>query len=205
MRNLICGSMLLAGAGLFASIGIRAQVTSSPLRHSSVSADLGVTFTLERAQMVPGRCCFWLQGGSVDAAATFWRGLGIAASMAGNHSTDAMHGVDVNKITGLAGPRYTYTVWSGQTQVGDRRRVQVFGQDLIGGVHGFNGLYPWPGGATTSADSFALEAGGGLNLYFSNRVGWRLAEVEYVRTELPNNGTNTQNDLRLAFGMTFHF
>jgi hypothetical protein len=205
MRKLIRGSLLLAGAGLFASIGIWAQVTASATSHSSVSADVGVTFSLERAQIVPGRCCFWLQGGGVDAAATFWKGLGVAASVTGDHSTEPLPGVDVNKLTFLAGPRYTHAVWTGQADAADERRLQIFGQALFGGVRGFNGLYPAPGGATTRADAFALEAGGGLNLYFSRRAGLRLAEVEYVRTGLPNNGSNVQHDLRLAFGLTFHF
>jgi hypothetical protein len=205
MRTMIRGSMLLAGAGLFASIGIWAQVTPSGLKHSTVSADLGVTFSLERAQIVPGRCCFWLQGGGMDAAVTLGKGFGVAASVTGDHTTDALPGVDVNKITALVGPRYTFTAWTGRSQPADERRLQIFGQALFGGVHGFNGLYPTPGGATTNARSFALEAGGGLNLYFSKHVGLRIPEVEYVRTALPNNGSNTQHDLRIAFGMTFHF
>jgi hypothetical protein len=57
----------------------------------------------------------------------------------------------------------------------------------------------------TSAGSFALEAGGGLNLLFSKSLGVRLLEADYVRTSLPNNASNTQNDLRLAVGMTWHF
>ena len=205
MRKLIRGSMLLAGAGLFASIGIGAQVTASGLRHSTVSADLGVTFSLERAQIVPGRCCFWLQGGGMDAAVPLGKGYGVAASLTGEHSTDVLPGVDVNKITVLTGPRYTFTAWTGRSQPADERRLQIFGQALFGAVRGFNGLYPGPGGATTNARSFALEAGGGLNLFFSRHAGLRMPEVEYVRTALPNNGSNTQHDLRLAFGMTFHF
>jgi len=205
MRTMIRGSMLLAGAGLFASIGIWAQVTPSGLKHSTVSADLGVTFSLERAQIVPGRCCFWLQGGGMDAAVTLGKGFGVAASVSGDHTTDALPGVDVNKITVLVGPRYTFTAWTGRSQPADERRLQIFGQALFGSVLGFNGLYPAAGGATTNARSFALEAGGGLNLYFSKHVGLRMPEVEYVRTALPNNGSNTQHDLRIAFGTTFHF
>jgi hypothetical protein len=31
-----------------------------------------------------------------------------------------------------------------------------------------------------------------------------LLEADYVRTWLPNNGSNSQNDLRLSFGIAYH-
>ena len=48
-----------------------------------------------------------------------------------------------------------------------------------------------------------MQTGAGLNLIFSNRFGVRLLEANYVRTALPNNASNTQNDLRIAFGATW--
>jgi outer membrane protein OmpA-like peptidoglycan-associated protein len=75
---------------------------------------------------------------------------------------------------------------------------------LFGGVHGFDGLYPADGGSTTSASSFAIQAGGGLNLYLTKHWGVRLLEADYVRNELPNASDGVQNDLRLAFGVTYH-
>jgi hypothetical protein len=33
----------------------------------------------------------------------------------------------------------------------------------------------------------------------------RLLEADYVRTQLPNNYSQSQNDVRLAFGVTYHF
>ncbi len=58
--------------------------------------------------------------------------------------------------------------------------------------------------ATTSANSFAVQAGGGVNLYLTRSFGIRLLQADYVRTTLPNAAANTQNDLRLAFGITYH-
>jgi outer membrane protein OmpA-like peptidoglycan-associated protein len=75
---------------------------------------------------------------------------------------------------------------------------------LFGYVHGFDGLYPAAGATTDSASSFALEAGGGLNLLLTKHFGLRLLEADYVRDELPNATTDSQNDLRLAFGVTYH-
>ena len=43
-----------------------------------------------------------------------------------------------------------------------------------------------------------------MSLFFSKSWGVRLLEADYVRTSLPNNASNTQNDLRLAFGVIWH-
>lgn len=204
MQRLINSSVLLVGACLFASTGIYAQVNSSPLKRSAVSIDMAVTYSPERARVVAGHCCFWLQGGGADVAITFWKGIGVAANVTGEHASSVSTGVDVNKITALAGPRYTYNAWNVRAGTEGKRRFQYFGQALFGGVHGFNGVYPSPGTSTASAGSFAMEAGAGINMLFSRNIGLRLAEAEYVRTLLPNNGSNTQTDLRLSFGITFH-
>ena len=43
-----------------------------------------------------------------------------------------------------------------------------------------------------------------MNLYLTRSFGVRLLQADYVRTTLPNAAANTQNDLRLAFGITYH-
>jgi hypothetical protein len=84
------------------------------------------------------------------------------------------------------------------------RHLQLYGQGLFGGVHAFNGVFPASSGTTSSAGSFALQVGGGMNLFFSKSFGVRLLEMDYVRTALPNSASNTQNDLRLACGVLWH-
>jgi hypothetical protein len=71
-------------------------------------------------------------------------------------------------------------------------------------MHGFDGVYPTAGGVVSSAGSLAIEAGGGLNLFLTRRLGVRLLEAEYVRSALPNNVSNTQNGMRLSFGFVYH-
>jgi hypothetical protein len=135
---------------------------------------------------------------------TFWKGLGIAASLTGDHASNITPGVDANKITYLAGPRYTWTAWQGDVTAADNRRLQVFGQALFGGTHSFNSYYPALPAATSSANSLAIQAGGGLNLYLTRNLGLRLLEADYVRTALPNTASNLQNDMRLSVGLTYH-
>jgi outer membrane protein OmpA-like peptidoglycan-associated protein len=176
-----------------------AQQSQKP---AAVSTDLGITFATERSQLVPGDCCFWFKGGGADVSFNFWKGWGIAATLTGDHAGNvSSSGVDVNKIGYMAGPRYTWTAWSGANE----HRLTIFGQALFGGAHGFDGVYPSSNKVSSSANSFALQAGGGLNYYFTRHWGVRPLEVDYVRTEFPNGADDVQNDLRLAFGVTYHF
>ena len=205
MRRSIRGRVLLVGACMLAGATAWAQQRYSGSSPAIVSTDLAVTYATERAELAPGNCgCSWLQGGGADAAVTFRRGLGIAASLTGDHASNFAPGVDVNKIAFMAGPRYTYTAWAGHAATTDVRRLQLYGQGLFGGVHAFNGVFPASSGTTSSAGSFALQVGGGMNLFFSKSFGVRLLEVDYVRTTLPNSASNTQNDLRLACGVLWH-
>ena len=198
--------VFLACACLLAGTTGWAQKSPTAAPKTPISTDVSVTYSIERAKIAPGACgCFWLQGAGVDAAVTFWKGFGVAASLAGEHAGSVEPGVDVNKIDFTAGPRYTYTAWKSHTAATDQRRLQVFGQGLFGYMHGFDGVYPATGGVVSSAGSLAIEAGGGLNLFFTKNLGVRLIEAEYVRSALPNTAANTQNDMRLSFGLVYHF
>lgn len=203
MRNSICRSLVLASAGLLSVLGARAQQNPAPPKHAPVSTDLTFTYTAERGQQAPGNCgCFWLQGVGVDAGVDFWKGLAIAASFNSGHASNIVPGVNLSKVQFAVGPRYTYTAWTSRDAA--NRRLQIFGQGLFGGVHAYNGTFPGSSGVVTSAGSFAFEAGGGLNLLFSKTLGVRLLEADYVRTSLPNNASNSQNDMRIAVGITWH-
>jgi hypothetical protein len=100
------------------------------------------------------------------------------------------------------GPRYTY---SPKLHIGKKNRIAVFGEGLFGGIHGFNTTFPSSTGTTGAASSFAMQLGGGLDLRFAKHIGIRAVEADYVRSTLPNNAGNIQNDLRLAGGISFHF
>jgi outer membrane immunogenic protein len=205
MRMSICGRLMLAGVCMLAGATAWAQQGTGMAKADPLSADLAVTYATERAQIAPGTCgCFWFEGGGADAAVTFWKGIGAAAVLTGDHASNFAPGLDVSKVAFTAGPRYTYTIRAHDADPASRPRFQVFAEALFGGVHAFNSAFPSSTGLSTSAGSFALETGGGINIFFSNRFAVRLLEVDYVRTELPNNYFNAQNDLRLGFGITWH-
>jgi hypothetical protein len=204
MRNSFCRIVLLASAGLLSVIGAWAQQNPAPPKQGPYSTDLALTYTTERGQQAPGICgCFWLQGVGVDAGFTFWKGLAIAGSFNTGNASNIAPGVGLSKVQFGVGPRYTYTAWTGRGAEANRR-LQLFGQWFIGGDHAYKGTFPGPNGVVTRAGSFELQAGGGVNFLLSKSLGVRLFEADYVRSSLPNDASNTQNDVRLGAGVTWH-
>jgi hypothetical protein len=156
-----------------------------------------------------------MSGAGLDATVNFRRGFGLVASVSGSTVANVAPGVDVNRIAYLVGERYTHALWPARKAVGEQGvatsqtakpvgRVDFFAQLLVGGVHGFDGVYPATGGVTATANGFAMQLGGGLNMPLSKHLGLRLIDAEYLHTTLPNNTSNAQNDLRLSAGLTWH-
>src|ERR1700744_4939729 len=73
-----------AGLMLFMTMSAGAQRSPSGWTPVAPSTDLAVTYNAERAKIASSDCgCFWLNGGSAEAAVTFYRGLGVAGSLGG--------------------------------------------------------------------------------------------------------------------------
>ena len=178
-----------------------AQQSSSPL-----SADLAVTYTTDRSKIATVDCgCFWMQGGSFDAAVPVFRGLGVAANLTGEHSASITPGVDLSTLTFAAGPRYTYSTTRWTRHVPRlKRATSVFGEALFGSAHGFDGVFSTSSGVKNSTNALAMQFGGGVNVSLMRGFGVRAIELDYVRTNFRNFATNTQNDLRIAVGVTYH-
>lgn len=141
---------------------------------------------------------FWMQGGSVEIAGEFYHGLSAVADIGGTHIGNInSSGVGLDLVTATFGPRYTWRPAS--------KRYSLFGQGLVGEANGFNGLFPNASGATHSANSMAIEAGGGMNIALSPHVAVRAFEVNWLRTQLPNSTTNVENNVRFGAGIVFRF
>jgi hypothetical protein len=174
-----------------------------PVKPTPPEIDVAITYVAERAKIASVDCgCFWLQGGGMNVAVTFYRGLGVAANLTGGHASNIASGVDLDKVSFMMGPRYTHPFksWFGR-QPGGR----IFGEGLIGGVHSFNTVVPALAGIGGAASSLVFQVGGGADFPLRKGIGIRLFEADYVRSTLPNAGNSTQNDLRLAAGFSFHF
>lgn len=77
-------------------------------------------------------------------------------------------------------------------------KISVFGQGLPGDSHGWNSLFPQTRGAASSANVFALQVGGDVDLRVGRPFAVRPIEADWVRTHFPNATTNVQNKLRLG-------
>jgi outer membrane immunogenic protein len=198
-RELLVGACMLTGVTAWPQNNILAKLKPN-------SFDVAITYDAERAKIAPGNCgCFWYEGGGADGAVNFARGIGFAAALTGDHASNYAPGLDISKIAFMAGPRYTYTFLKPHEGSDvPRPRLQLFGEALFGGVHAFNSTFPSSAGVTSSAGSFALQTGAGVNFFFSKSFSVRLLEVDFVRTELPNSLADTQNDLRLGVGISYH-
>jgi peptidoglycan-associated lipoprotein len=158
-----------------------------------------MTYTTEAAKVTPSASgSFWFQGGSLDDGASFFRGFGWAADMSVEHASKIAPGFNLTETDILTGPRYTF-------HRGDKRETRLFIEALAGVARGSDDLFPTSRGYTNRANAFAWQAGGGLDIGITKHIAVRAIEADYVRTYLPNNGTNTQGHLRLAFGVAYHF
>ena len=204
MQRTICGSVLLCGVLMTAAM-TQAQQAHPYMLPWATSADVAVTYNLERAKIASSNCgCFWMNGASAEGALNFRHNLGAVALLGGAHASNITPGVDLSKFTYLFGPRYSYDISRYTDRYTRKHAAQIFGEALFGGVHGFSSSFPAPSGVTSSANSFAMQLGGGLDLALKKGFGVRALELDYVRTSLPNNTSNAQNDLRIAFGASYH-
>jgi hypothetical protein len=137
---------------------------------------------------------FGMEGGSAQVQARLWRRLSAVADVAGLHTGNVNNsGVGLDLITATFGPRYTLT----------RHRMVFFGQALVGEAHGLNGIFPTSTGANSTANSLALQIGGGINFPFTRHFAVRALDADWLRTQLPNATTNVQNNLRLGAGVVY--
>ena len=201
MSAIVRNGVLLLGAVL--SMGMVAQAQQKPASIYTTDVDIAIAYVAEQAKVASVDCgCFWLNGGSSNFAITLFHGLGIAANLTGEHASNIEAGLDLDKVMYAFGPRYTYSL---KRPAGKRPGIAVYGEGLFGGAHGFNTIFPSSTGTAGAANSFAMQFGGGLDLRFAKHIGIRAVEADYVRSTLPNNAGNVQNDLRLAAGISFHF
>jgi len=190
MRNVV-GSVLLLGA--IAVTRLAAQTAPPPQGRF----DAAFTYNPMRSNVV-GSGGFWMQGASAQAEVRLTHGLGVAADIGGLHTGNInSSGVGLDMITYTFGPRYA---WSPA-----RHKVSFYGQGLVGGAHGFNGLFPHAAAPQASASSLAVLAGGGFDATLSPHLALRVIEADWLRTQLPNSTTGVQNNLRLGAGLVFHF
>jgi outer membrane immunogenic protein len=191
-------------AGLFAlTVAISAQTVpgQSAGGQSAGSAgepiprvELALGYTYLHANAPPGSCgCFSLNGGSGAAAVNFPYGLGIVGDVSTAHAS-SVNGTSQNLIVlnYLFGLRYS---WRGHS-----RAFTPYGQFLLGGSTEYSNKTP-----VQNTSAFAFSTGGGVNARLTRRLGWNIAEADWVHSQLPNGGNARQNDLSISSGVILRF
>jgi hypothetical protein len=159
--------------------------------------EVAVTLATQRSLSASTGQNFWMEGGAAEMGFTLGRGVGLVADLSGLHTGSiGSSGVSLDMTTVTFGPRYR---WS------PHRRWSAYGQALVGEATGYNSQFPTPTLLETTARSFALQLGGGVDYRLSRRFSLRGLDVGYLRTTLPNNAGNVQHSLRLGAGLVYRF
>ena len=174
-----------------------AQTPADSLKH----VDVAITYSADRTNVVNGGS-FWMQGGSGDLAVRCAHGVSVVGSVTGLHSGSISSSqVPLSLMVYVFGPRFRYVV----RRNAEGHALSVFGQALGGAAHGFDSVFPASMGANPGASGFAFEAGGGVDMELSRRLGVRLVQAEWLRTGLPSSENDAQNHLQLNAGLVLHF
>lgn len=168
----------------------------------SKGGDVALTYTAERANLLGGCGCFWLQGGGIEAGVNVSHGFGLATNMTVVHASHmGPQNVSLGLLTFTVGPRYRL-----QLPAIGKHGDSLTGKWLIGLGRGFDSVFPGNGNALSSSTSFAMDAGVQYDVDITNHFAIRPLEVDWERSTFPNTNANgSQNTLRLAFGALVRF
>ena len=154
--------------------------------------------TLHSNAPVGGCGCFWMDGGSIEYALPFRRGLDLVGELSGEHTSaipgSGSHGLDL--ASAMGGIRVGRVL---------RRRYTPFAQGLAGIVYAFDSEFPSGQKLESSVFALAMAAGGGVDISVSRRFRVRAIQAEYHFMELPNNANNEQHNLRVSVGFVYRF
>lgn len=154
----------------------------------------------------------WMHGGSASLAINLNSWLGLVgdfgaydASRFSSQPGGAVVTADGTVLSYLIGPRFSLR---------KSKRITPFAQVLFGVAHaspvtlsGCSGVGCTP---LLSENTFAMTAGGGVDLKIYRHIAIRLFQAEYLMTRFEDISTDTgdrtiQNNMRLSTGLVFSF
>ncbi len=156
---------------------------------------VNIRFAATRANAPPGACgCFFLTGGAADTAFRVLPNVAVAVEAGGN-TVDRVAGTTrgLSTITLLAGPRYTLPL----------RRLSISGEALFGAARGFDADFSTGTKHADTSTAFGMALGGFAEIGLSRAFSLRVAQIDYVQTNLPNGADNRQRNIRVGAGVTF--
>jgi outer membrane immunogenic protein len=193
-------SALLMGAVSAASAQSVAPTDDlGPTISKSHPIALSVNYTAMIGNAPPGTCgCFLLNGGSSEELFHLWKNVAAVAQVTGSRTDSVPRSQQgLSLITYMAGPRYSFLV---------AKRLTIYGQVVVGGMHGFDSYFPRSDAQSTgAANSLAFAPGGGVEIGVRDWLSVRAVEAEFLVTHLPNDANDHQHNLRISSGVVFRF
>jgi peptidoglycan-associated lipoprotein len=183
------------------ALGLCAAVAGAPptrAQGTDAKFEVGADYNFVRANGPPDTCaCFSMNGGNGWLGYGLGHGLSLVGEFSGQHAGDINgSGEDLTLVSYLFGPKYSLRA---------SERWQPFGQVLLGGAHASGTFEPSVSGGSGSYNSFAMIAGGGLDIAASEHLAVRAVEADYYLTRFPNGVNGRQNNFRLSAGVIFRF
>ena len=158
--------------------------------------------------MTNAESSFWLPGGAaLEVAGQLSHGWAIVGRVYGGRATNNNSGGNGFNLESFGiGPRYRFAL-------AHSRNLQFFADALFGEAGGWNGsfgpvTYQTPKSGpqyASSAHSFGMTAGGGVDLAVAQLVALRLFQVNYLLTGFPNSMGSPQKNLQLGTGVVLRF
>jgi len=179
--------------------------------YPKVEVFLGYSYLRGVPTLSPGNRMVFLNGGSASVAFNLNRYLGLVGDFGGFDASELeLTGAGANSVADASGNAFTYM--AGPRLSFRKYRVTPFAQVLAGGIHASAVTLSNCAGPLCASlpmeNSFAMTAGGGIDLRVHRHINLRLVQAEYMMTNFANLSTgvrDTQNDIRLSSGVVFGF
>jgi outer membrane immunogenic protein len=171
-----------------------AQAISTGYAQGEISRlEIGANYNYFHANAPPGQCgCFGMNGGSgivIVNITPVWSAIADIAYAHANNVDNTQQNITI--INYLFGARYSRRTSS---------RFVPYGEVLLGGAaEDVNFQF------TINRQSFGFLGGAGVTTPLGRRFNLTIAELDYVHTRIPNAKNNSQNNIRVATGVTYRF
>jgi len=214
MNRTIRISAGIALAAIAVPASLMAQTTAKEKKDFPKS-ELFVGYSYLRAvpTLADGNRLVTLNGGTASLAYNFNRYFGLVTDFTGYADSELRlsgPGASPTRIAGSGGSAYTF-LFGPRLSYRAHDRFTPFVQVLGGGAYATAvtlnnctvACTPLP-----EQGSFAMTAGGGLDIKLTKHVALRAVQAEYLMTRFADVSTSvrgTQNDMRLSAGIVFRF
>lgn len=197
MRHLSAAMIVLIALAftLLEPVGLLAQSNNEHLDNPFVpKLTVSAGYAYVRSNAPPGYANGFSNNGGGVAVGYAWRPwLTLEGEFTGTHG---------NQI-GSLGQNLTLTTYTFGPQFTKRRRgYTLFAQALFGGAHASDSYFPTATGFSTTASSYAIEAGAGADFDINDHFGVRLPSVQYLHTGYSNGVNSSENHLVAIVGLT---